>query len=62
MNHAVLNLENGKQFIIDVKNQSDKNVYVQKIELNGKLLKGFFLNHSDIMNGGLLVFYMSDKK
>ena len=62
MNHAVLNLENGKQFIIDVKNQSDKNVYVQKIELNGKLLKGFFLNHADIMNGGLLVFYMSDKK
>jgi predicted alpha-1,2-mannosidase len=62
MNHAILNLENGKQFIIDVKNQSDKNVYVQKIELNGKILKGFFLNHADIMNGGLLVFYMSDKK
>lgn len=61
MNHAIVNLENGKQFIINVKNQSDKNVYVQKIELNGKVFKGYFLKHADIMNGGNLVFYMSDK-
>ena len=61
VDHAVLNLENGKQFIIDVKNQSESNVYVNKIELNGKKLNGFFLDHSDIVNGGNIVFYMSSK-
>lgn len=58
---AVLNLENGKKFTIDVKNQSDQNVYIKKIELNGKVLNRFFLSHSEIMNGGNLVFYMSSK-
>ena len=61
IDHAVLKVANGKQFIIDVKNQSDKNVYVKKIELNGKILKGWFLNYEEIIQGGNLVFYMSDK-
>ena len=60
--HAVLNLENGKQFTIEVKNQGDKNVYVKKIELNGKPHNRLFLKHSDIMNGGTIVFHMSAKK
>lgn len=61
IDHGVLNVANGKQFIIDVKNQSDKNVYVKKIELNGKILKGWFLNYEEIRQGGNLVFYMSHK-
>jgi len=55
---AVLRLENGKQFVIEVKNQSDANVYVQKISLNGQPLKDLVLKHADIMNGGKLVFEM----
>lgn len=55
---AVINLENGKTFSIIAKNQSDKNVYVQKITLNGKPLNGLTIKHTDIMNGGELVFYM----
>jgi putative alpha-1,2-mannosidase len=58
---AVLHLESGKTFTIDVKNQADKNVYVQKIELNGRPFKGFELKHADIMKGGKITFYMSDK-
>ncbi|HVV53837.1 MAG TPA: glycoside hydrolase domain-containing protein, partial [Mucilaginibacter sp.] len=58
---AVLNLENGKTFTIDVKNQGPKNVYVKKILLNGKTLNGWFITHGDIMNGGTLTFYMSNK-
>ncbi|MEI7486695.1 MAG: glycoside hydrolase domain-containing protein, partial [Chryseobacterium sp.] len=42
-------------------NQSSKNVYVEKILLNGKEIKNFTLKHSDIMNGGKLSFYMSSK-
>ena len=61
VNKAVINLDNGKTFIINVKNQGDKNVYIQKIELNGKLLNGLFITHEYIMNGGEITFYMSSK-
>jgi predicted alpha-1,2-mannosidase len=55
---AILTLENGKSFTITAKNQSAKNVYVSKVELNGKTLPTPFIKHSDIMNGGTMVFYM----
>jgi predicted alpha-1,2-mannosidase len=61
INAATLHLENGKTFSIKAKNQSDKNVYVEKIELNGKPLNRLYITHSEIMNGGKLVFYMSDR-
>ncbi|WP_411898383.1 GH92 family glycosyl hydrolase [Elizabethkingia occulta] len=61
INNAVLTLENGKNFEIEAINQSPENVYVQKILLNGKEIKSFTLKHSDIMNGGKIVFYMSNK-
>ncbi len=58
---ATLNLDNGKSFVIEAKNQSEKNVYVQKVELNGKPLTQPFLNHADLVKGGKLTFYMSSK-
>jgi predicted alpha-1,2-mannosidase len=58
VNHAVINLESGKSFVINVKNQSPKNVYVQKILLNGKPFNGWFISHADIMNGGEIEFVM----
>ena len=58
---AILNLENGKVFSIMVHNQSDKNIYVEKMLLNGMPLKSFTLKHSDIMKGGRLEFFMTDK-
>ncbi len=61
VNEASIHLENGKTFSIEAKNQSDKNVYVEKIELNGKPLNRLYITHSEIMNGGKLVFYMSSK-
>ena len=57
---ATLTLENGKTFTIKAINQSDKNVYVQKVLLNGKLLDRKYITHSEIMNGGDLTFYMSN--
>jgi predicted alpha-1,2-mannosidase len=61
VNAATLHLENGKTFSIEAKNQSDKNVFVQKIELNGKPLNRLYITHSEIMNGGKLAFFMTDK-
>jgi len=59
--NAILHLENGKTFEIEAKDQSEKNIYVKKIELNGKTVKDFKIKHQDIMNGGKLVFWMSEK-
>jgi predicted alpha-1,2-mannosidase len=58
---AVLPLENGKEFIVEAKNQSDRNVYVQRVELNGKTLDRLHITHEEIMQGGRLIFYMSSK-
>jgi putative alpha-1,2-mannosidase len=61
INKAVIKLENGNTFTIEANNQSDKNVYVQKVLLNGKQLEQPVIGHEDIMKGGTLVFFMSDK-
>lgn len=58
---AVLKLENGKVLTIEAANQSDKNVYVQKVTLNGKEITRPSITHAEIMDGGRLVFEMSDK-
>lgn len=60
--HAIIQLENGKHFVIETKNQTDQNVYVEKILLNGKDLNRYYLTHQEIMNGGTLTFYMSNTK
>ena len=56
--NAVIQVGGGKTFTINVNNQNDKNVYVKKIILNGKLLSGLSLSHADIMKGGEITFYM----
>jgi predicted alpha-1,2-mannosidase len=58
---AVLKLENGKTLTIEAQNQSDKNVYVQKVLINGKELNRTYITHAEIMSGGKLTFLMSDK-
>ncbi len=58
---AVIQLENGNSFTIEAKNQSDKNVYVQKAILNGVELKRLYLTQEDIMKGGTLQFVMGAK-
>nr|WP_273277726.1 GH92 family glycosyl hydrolase [Maribacter polysiphoniae] len=59
--NAVINLKNGASFEIIAKNQSAENVYVEKVELNGKTLRTPFISHKSIMSGGNLTFYMSSE-
>ncbi|WP_344851040.1 GH92 family glycosyl hydrolase [Pedobacter jeongneungensis] len=61
VNNAVINLENGKTFTVEAIKQSDKNVYVEKVLLNGKEITDHKIKHADITNGGKLTFYMSPK-
>ncbi len=56
---ATIHLENGKTLTIETLNQSKENVYVRKVEVNGKEITNNILKHHDISNGGRIVFYMS---
>lgn len=58
---AKINLENGKTFEIEARDQSNKNVYVTAITLNGKPLDRRYITHSEITAGGKLVYQMSPK-
>ncbi|MDR0365061.1 MAG: GH92 family glycosyl hydrolase [Bacteroidales bacterium] len=57
---ATLHLENGNIFEIEVKNQSEENIYVKEVWLNEKKLTDWELKHKDIMQGGKLVFVMTN--
>lgn len=59
--NATLNLENGKTFKVSTKNQGNKNVYVAKVILNGKVLDRTYITHDEIINGGEIQFIMSAK-
>ena len=58
---AIINLEDGKKFEISAENLSDENKYISSAKLNGKSLNRSFIFHSEIMDGGKLVFKMTDK-
>ena len=58
---ATIHLENGKTFTIEAKNNSKENKYIQSVKLNGSNYEYSFINHTDIMNGGNLVFKMTNK-
>ncbi len=57
---AIIQLENGSMLTILANNQSPGNVYVDKVLVNGKPLEGSLLSHNEIMNGGEIIFEMSD--
>jgi putative alpha-1,2-mannosidase len=58
---ATIRFENGSTLTIEARNQSDKNVYVSKVTLNGRELNRDFLTYQDITGGGRLAFEMSDR-
>jgi predicted alpha-1,2-mannosidase len=58
LNEATINLPNGKTFKMIAENNSENNVYIQSITLNGKLYSERFLTHHQIIEGGELIFEM----
>lgn len=58
---VTLNLENGKTFHIEARNLSDKHFYIKSATLNGTPLTTPTLDHKDILNGGTLIFEMTDQ-
>jgi predicted alpha-1,2-mannosidase len=49
-----LRLPSGKIFRVIARNNSDKNIYIRSIRLNGKPLHRTYLWHKEIVNGGVL--------
>jgi len=58
---AVLNVGEGKTFTIRSHGNSDKAIYVKSVKLNGKDYPYSYVRYSDIVAGGQLDFYMSEK-
>ena len=61
LDSAELTLPNGKTLKITAENQSDKSIYVERVTFNGKELKEIYITHAELMNGGELVFTMSEE-
>ena len=57
---ATITLENGNRFVIEAKNNSAKNIYIQSATLNGKPYSKNWITYSDISKGGVLHFEMSN--
>ncbi|HEY8783975.1 MAG TPA: GH92 family glycosyl hydrolase [Mucilaginibacter sp.] len=58
---ATIALGNHRRLIIEAKNNSKENVYVQSVHFNGKRLNNCWLYRDELMQGGKMVFTMGDK-
>ena len=58
---ASIVLPENKKFTIIAKENSDQNIYIQSVELNGKDYKYSYITHKDIVQGGELIFNMGPK-
>jgi predicted alpha-1,2-mannosidase len=58
---ATITLGNQKTLIIETKNNSNDNVYVQSAEFNGAPLDNCWLYRDELMKGGRLTFIMGPK-
>jgi len=56
-----IDLGNGKKFTIKANEVSEKNKYIQSAELNGKPLNKPWIKHSEILEGGALIFQMGSR-
>lgn len=57
---AVVKLANGKRLTI-LANDPKENIYISKVELNGKQVNTNFITYAQLMEGGELRFSLSDK-
>ncbi len=56
---VTLNLENGKQFIVEAKDNEAGNRYIRNARLNGKKYTASFLTHEMLTDGGVLSLDMA---
>lgn len=50
----------GGNFVIEAKNASKENMYIQSVELNGKPVNGFLIPQKEVLKGGKMVIQMGN--
>lgn len=58
---VTLNVGVGRTFIIEARNVSDKNKYIQSATLNGQTLDKPWFSHEDLIKGGRLIYRMGSR-
>jgi len=61
LSYLSVSLENGKTLTIKAEGVSDINKYIQSVSLNGQVLNRSFITHSELIQGGEMVFKMGKK-
>ncbi|MCD7851803.1 MAG: GH92 family glycosyl hydrolase [Parabacteroides sp.] len=51
----------GKTFVVETRDNSPENIYIQHATLNGKAYDKCYLTHADLMAGGILILQMGSK-
>ncbi len=57
---VIINLENGKKFVVRANNVSETNKYIQSAKLNGRSYTKSWFAHQEIVKGGELSFQMGE--
>ena len=57
---ASIKVKNNKNFTVETVNNSNKNIYIQGVELNGKPYYKTYIMYDDIMKEGPLKFSMGN--
>ncbi len=60
VDEAEITNADGSKFKIIAHNNSNENIYIKSIKLNGKDYNKPFITHADIQKGGILEFFMSN--
>ena len=60
VNSATITFENGRTLKITARGNSEKNVYVRSVTLNGEPLEGYTVSHAALLGGGELTFEMAE--
>jgi predicted alpha-1,2-mannosidase len=58
-NRATIQLDNGKQIVINAPNSNDKNIYVNSLMLNGAKYERNWLDHFELYKGAVLNYMMA---
>ncbi|WP_275153452.1 glycoside hydrolase domain-containing protein [Elizabethkingia meningoseptica] len=57
---AEIKMPNGKSFTIVANNNSQTNIYIQSVLLNGKPYDKVYITHDEMLKGGTLTFNMGE--
>ena len=58
---STINVGNGKTFVVEAKNVSAKNKYIQSATLNGQEWNKPWIHHDEMLKGGKLVLQMGPR-